>query len=556
MQKNHRELFIAFLILLFSFNIFAQNKFEGFNIIVDAPDTQKAATCAIRYVPPTTDITITDLDSSTPLKLTNCGGAGSSLTQNGSTAVMRANPNNFKWCFEGEDKRYRISYKGDQFSGDVVYDWIATPANPGVYNVKDFGAKGDGVSDDTLAIKSALAFIATRNGGILNFPEGDFVVGALSGNRAIALPSGVIIQGVGSLQSNTFSNNVVQKNPSRITLNGTNRALFRIGECTERVTFRDIELYAGSSQNTYGIEAVGAFMTSQGFVFERVVFNKFFRGFYAHGLEIPNTAWQFDFTKFTSCRFFFNTDVGIYTDISNSDWMVEGCLFANPLHTATQNADSMYFRRAGAILIQNTFGGGFYNAFGGTFLGILDSGVTTVLNSQTEQMTNSIVYNGVANPNAGDYSYPLTVINSIFGAPVIFKARRTYVSTGNLYLADTFKADARLHVYSTGDRFCYDGATLGCNEGKSRNYFDGATVLFMTGAADETGLKGYPAIFGTDVQFNKSVQMPSFQQNDLPKDKANGSMVYCANCRRSTTPCQTGGTGAPAMVVAGQWSCL
>lgn len=555
MRKNFRFAFLFALVFLLSSNAFAQNKFEGYNIIVDAPDTQKATTCAIRYVPPTTDITITDLDNSTPMKLTNCGGAGSSLTQNGATATMRGNPYDFKWCFQGEDKRYRISYKGDGFSGDIVYDWISTPAAPGVYNVKDFGARGDGVADDTIAVKSALAFIATRNGGILNFPEGDYVIGAMASNRAIALPSGVTIQGVGSLQSNTFSNNVVQKNPSRITFNGRNRALFRIGECTERVSLRDIELYAASSENTFGVEAVGAFMTSQNFVFERVVFNKFFRGFYAHGLAVSNNAWQFDFTRFTSCGFFFNTDVGIYTDLSNSDWTVENCLFVNPPRSQTQKADSMYFRHAGSILVKNTFGGGFSNAFGGTFLNILDSGATTILNSQTEQMTNSIVYNAEANPYAGDYSYPLTVINSIFGSPIIFSARRTFVSTGNLYGPDTFKADARLHVYSTGDRFCYDGATLGC-QGKSRNYFDGATVLFMTGAPDETGLKGFPAIFGTDVQFNQPVQMPSIRQSSLPKDKPNGSMVYCADCRRSTTPCQAGGTGAPAMVVGGAWSCL
>jgi hypothetical protein len=112
-----------------------------------------------------------------------------------------------------------------------------------------------------------------------------------------------------------------------------------------------------------------------------------------------------------------------------------------------------------------------------------------------------------------------------------------------------------LRVYSTGDRFCYDGVTNGC-QGKTRKYFDAATVLFMTGAPDETNLKGFPAVFGTDVQFNQPVQMPSFRQSSLPKDKPNGSMVYCADCRRSTTPCQTGGTGAPAMVVGGQWSCL
>ncbi len=555
MSLQFKVFFIFAAAFLLVSNALAQNRFEGYNIIIDAPDTQKTATCAIRYVPPTTDITITDLDASTPMKVSNCGGTGSTLTQTGATATMRGNPYNFKWCFEGEDKRYRISYKGDQFSGDIVYDWIATPVNPGVYNVKDFGALGNGVADDTIAIKSALAFVATRNGGILNFPEGDYVVGAMASNRPIALPSGVTIQGVGSLQSNTFSNNVVQKNPSRITFKGSSRALFRIGECTERVTLRDIELYADSSQNTYGIEAIGAFTTSQSFMFERVVFNKFYRGFYAHGLEIPGTNWQFDYIKFTSCRFAFNTDVGIYTDLNNSDWTVESCLFVNPPRTSEQKADSMYFRRAGAILIQNTFGGGFYNAFGGTFLNILDSGVTTVLNSQTEQMTNSIVYNAIAAPNAGDYSYPLTIVNSVFGPPIVFKARRTFVSTGNFYAADTFKADARLRVYSTGDRFCYDGATNGC-QGKTRNYFDGATVVFMTGAPDETGLKGFPTVFGTDVQFNQPVQMPSLLQNVLPKGKANGSMVYCADCRRSTAPCQAGGTGAPAMVVNNQWSCL
>jgi hypothetical protein len=555
MRKTFRLTLVFAFVFLLSLNVFAQNKFEGYNIIVDAPDTQKTMTCAIRYVAPTTDITIADLDASTPMKLSNCGGAGSSLTQTGATATMRGNPNNFKWCFEGEDKRYRISYKGDEFSGDIVYDWIPTPAAPGVYNVKDFGASGNGVADDTIAIKSALAFIATRNGGILNFPEGDYVVGATASNRAIALPSGITIQGVSSLESHTFSNNVVQKNPSRIRFTGSNRAIFRIGECTERVTFRDIELYADSSQNTYGIEAVGAFMTSQNFVFERVSFNKFFRGFYAHGLSITKSAWQFDYIKFSYCGFFFNTDVGIHTDVINSDWTIENCLFINPLRSQTQNADSMYFRRAGAILIKNTFGGGFHHAYGGTFLNILDSAITTVLNSQTEQMTNSIVYNAEANPGAGDYSYPLTVINCVFGAPIVFKARRTYVSTGNLYLPDTFKADARLHVYSTGDRFCYDGAILGC-QGKTRNYFDGATILFMTGTPDEIGLKGFPAVFGTDVQFNQPVQLPSVQQNALPKDKPNGSMVYCADCRRSTTPCQAGGKGAPAMVVGGGWSCL
>ena len=96
---------------------------------------------------------------------------------------------------------------------------------------------------------------------------------------------------------------------------------------------------------------------------------------------------------------------------------------------------------------------------------------------------------------------------------------------------------------------------LGCRSTGKTN-FDRATVVFMTGQPSEGSVQGHPTFFGTDVEFGAPVQMPSLAHNALPAPRANGAMVYCANCRRSTTPCQAGGTGAPAMVVAGQWSCL
>jgi hypothetical protein len=46
--------------------------------------------CAIRYVSPTTDITITDLDASTPIKVSNCG-AGSSLPQTAAPSMVDGN---------------------------------------------------------------------------------------------------------------------------------------------------------------------------------------------------------------------------------------------------------------------------------------------------------------------------------------------------------------------------------------------------------------------------------------------------------------------------------
>lgn len=554
-----KKISLSLLILLsLSFIVAAQNKFEGYNIILDVPETHKTATCAIRYVSPTTSITIADLNPATPMNVKSCDGSGVSLTKSTSmTASMKANAANYKWCFEGEDKLYRISFTGDQYARTIIYDWAATPdeKNRGVYNVRDFGAKGDGRTDDTIAVQSALAFIATRYGGVLFFPEGDYAVGGTPNFKGISLPSNVTIQGIGGLHSGASISDLAGKSASRIRLTVPNRALFRIGECMEKIAIKDIELIADSQQKTYGVEALGAYTSTQSFDLDNVTFSTFYRGIYAYGLPQTNLNWQFDYIHLSRCRFIYNTDAGIYTNVRNTDWKIEDSLFINPKRTPTQRADSMNFERGGGILIDNTFGGGFPDAIGGTFLNVLDSGGILVSHSQTESMTNSFVYNEVNNPDAGDYSTPVTFINSALGSPIVFKARRTLVSTGNVYAADTFKADARVRIYSMGDRFCYDGYTLGCR-GAIKNNFDKATIIFMTGQPDDGQVKGHPTYFGTDVEFGTPVQMPSFLQNTLPNGKSNGSMAYCSNCRRNSTPCQAGGTGAPAMVVGGQWSCL
>ncbi|MBX3245239.1 MAG: hypothetical protein KF685_12380 [Acidobacteria bacterium] len=532
---------------------FAQNRFEGYNIVVSAPKDHKQATCAVRYASPATRITVTDLDRSTPMKVTPCSGSGTNLVQGASgTATLQANASNYKWCFTGEDKNYRVEFTGDSFAGPTTYIWPALSAENerGFYNIRDFGAKGDGKTDDTIAFKSAMAVIASNNGGTLTVPDGDYIV-----TSPVSLPSGITIAGSNGLQSGASTSHLPRQNPTRITLAGAKRSLFTIGECVEKVVFRDIELYAQSNDQTNGIEAYGAFQSSQGFDFDRVVFQNFNRGISAYGLPQTSLQWQFDYINMNSCRFIFNRDAGIYVNTKNTDWKISAGLFINPKKQPGQNADSMHFERAGAIMIQNTFGGGFPQALGGTYLKILDSGNVTIIGSQTEAMTNSIVYNEPNNPMAGDYTYPITIMNSTFGHPIIFNARRTLVSTGNLYGGDTFKADDRLRVYSTGDRFCYDGHILGC-VGSDEGSFDKATIIFMTGQPGEGRLKGRSTFFGTDVEFGAPVKMPAMMQNALPKGRENGSMVYCQNCRRSTTPCQAGGSGAPAMVVNGQWSCL
>lgn len=548
-----KKVVFAFVALLVSsLPIFSQNKLEGYNIIVDVPTNQRQPTCAVRYVPPSTVITVTDLDPSTPMRLTACDGSGSSFTQTSATnATMRASATNYKWCFRGEDERYRVTFSAPN-AGPVIYNWFASrdDRERGFYNIRDFGAVGDGKTDDTIAFKSAMAVIASNNGGTLTIPDGEYIV-----TSPVAVPSGLVMIGTNGLNSMASTSDVTRKNPSRITLQGSNRALFRVGECVEHVTIRDLELYAESNDGTSGIEAAGAYISSQGFNFDRVTFNNFNRGINAAGLPQSNLNWQFDYVKINACRFIYNRDAGIYVNSRNTDWKIEGTVFVNPRRQPNQNANAMHFERVGFVLIQDTFSGGFSNALGGTFINILDSGPVTIIGSQAEAMTNALVYNDVNNPAAGDLSYPITIVNSIFEDPIIFKARRTVVSTGSLYGARTFRADERVRVYSTGDRFCYDGNILACR-GAEKNNFDKATVIFMTGQPGEGQVKGHPTFFGTDVEFGAPVQMSSFGVNALPAGRANGSMVYCSNCRRSTTPCQGGGSGAPAMVVSGQWSCL
>ncbi len=548
-----KKLLLLFLaVAAFASSGFAQNRFEGHNIILDVPTTQRSTACAIRFAPPTATAVVTDLDRATPMKVSSCDGS-SQLAQNANgTASMRATSSDHKWCFQGEDKLYRITFPGDQYSGPITYNWIANPpaTQAGYYNVRDFGAVGDGQTDDTIAIRSAFAYIASRNGGTISFPEGDYKV-----TSAIAMPSGIVIQGTGSIQTNAPTSSLPRKNPSRIKLSGANRALFRIGECSTQITMRDIELYSESSSQTYGVEAVGAYDSAGGISFDRVIFNNFARGIYAYGLPQTDLQWQVDYIKVQNSVFIFNSDAGIYTNSRNTDWKIEGSLFINAARRAGQRGDSMRFERAGAVLIQDTFGGGFANAKGGTFVDVLDNSGLTIIGSSTEATTNSIVINSEKNPLAGNYSGPITLINCSFGDPIVFNARRTFVSTGNSYAGNTFTANADVRVYSTGDRFCVDGYILGCR-GAQKTLFDKATIIFMTGQPSEGQVTGHPTFFGTDVEFAAPVQMPTFAAGALPAGKANGSLVYCSNCRRATTPCQAGGSGAPAMMVGGQWSCL
>lgn len=60
-------------------------------------------------------------------------------------------------------------------SYDITQQEVSVPVEEGYFNVKDYGAKGDGKTDDSAAIQSAA--LAAQNGrGVLYFPEGSYLV--------------------------------------------------------------------------------------------------------------------------------------------------------------------------------------------------------------------------------------------------------------------------------------------------------------------------------------------------------------------------------------------
>ena len=81
-------------------------------------------------------------------------------------------------------------------------------------NVKDYGAVGDGATDDTIAINAALA-----SGKNVYFPVGTYIV-----SSSLILPSGILIEGASGLSiiKTTITNGYVLKSASSNTISSAN----------------------------------------------------------------------------------------------------------------------------------------------------------------------------------------------------------------------------------------------------------------------------------------------------------------------------------------------
>lgn len=124
---------------------------------------------------------------------------------------------------------YKTNFVDGSAGHVTVHNDIGKGLNNLHYDVKWYGAKGDGITDDTVAITAAIADIPTT-GGILFFPPGIYVT-----TGGFTIPNPTLIKGCGMVgEDGTLSPT------SLITCSSDTDSLFTVTAYTAR--FRDIAL--------------------------------------------------------------------------------------------------------------------------------------------------------------------------------------------------------------------------------------------------------------------------------------------------------------------------
>ncbi len=593
-----------------------QNRFDGYSLNVDADSTGNNGACPVRFLPQEREQNAIEVYlAGTNLQTPATGLTGCDLSRSTGNKIS-ASPENQKWCFQGPEELYEI-----KLSNGNSYLWPMVGRETGFYNIKDFRPVRSVAgptpkylysepADYTKAIRNAMMIMASRQGGTLYFPDGDYIVGTTDGNtrdpgyQAITVPSGVTIAGASGNYSIPTTNLPSQKGAARIRLRNNKQTIFRIGGCTNAVTVRNIELLGNSAlfgearrdaTGTYGIEGLGKWAInpatkvhspnqSQFFRFENVVFQNLDVGIFVHNANQANcnaaeqqcNSWQFDNIR-VDHGFFVNNKTGIVLDTFNSDWTIANSQFN--FIVANAPGIGIHLKRGAGVLIENSFGGGYdYNTLiGGTFLYIDSIGTVTMIGTSAEKSQRSIY---IA-PYGSTSSQMLTVIGSVFGDKVELTGRTNYVSTGNHYFARTISAGPQVVINSIGDRFCYDPLILpgqcvepGTNRAVNKPGFDQGRTMFRTGRLPEgqgdVRIDRQPNFFGYDVelgggllQHDSNITFRDITAFAAPAETGSrvkdGAIVYCKDCKKAPTGLcsqgQPGVDGAFAKRINNQWRC-
>lgn len=226
-------------------------------------------------------------------------------------------------------------------------------------SVKDFGAVGDGVTDDTAAIQAAVD--SMTEGGILYFPTGKF---RLTDEITIPPVGALILQGSGGNDS-TFGSPVPSGDGTFIFQEANNKAVFFLGGGCSYTSIKDMTLsstltpgVSWTGTNKYGIKIEAALPNVLwSLTFSNLIFFNFERGISCVdpnagsnplGQDLSVAPVGINQCLFTYCR------NGTYIDANNADyWVYRNCFFFVP-----SGGTGIYLRRFGMTFIEDCSAGG------------------------------------------------------------------------------------------------------------------------------------------------------------------------------------------------------
>jgi hypothetical protein len=186
-------------------------------------------------------------------------------------------------------------------------------------SVKDSGAVGDGVTDDTAAINAALASVPA-GGGIVYFPAGDYVVSS----SVLVRIEGTLIWGAGTgNRIGGTQGSIGSRIRAKVGLTGSVVQVQRVAD--------DRPLHGVSIQNiTIDGNNIGTgvdgliFRVNMGSMFNVHIWNCTGNALRVRGYSSP--SWDTYDTRIAFCLFGYSSGAGIYLDNNSADLHITNCI--------------------------------------------------------------------------------------------------------------------------------------------------------------------------------------------------------------------------------------
>ena len=206
-----------------------------------------------------------------------------------------------------------------------------------IISVKDFGATGDGSTDDTSTVQAAITYAVIVNANTVYFPSGNYKIGT----AGIQVPTGIRLLGVGGTNGGGGSALIAASSAVTriVSLNGVDCGMenfYVLGEATKAVIGVDIGAFAGTlgTPGRIYVKNVTARLCSYGFHCVNGAFLVHYESCVGWNCK---KGWYFDASGGTlarginigllsNCHGTSNTEHGLYA-VSSNALNIESCGF-------------------------------------------------------------------------------------------------------------------------------------------------------------------------------------------------------------------------------------